>query len=216
MKKKFLANIVIVAMAAGMAFSGSGATVLAAESITELEEKIGTGDIADGDQMEFIQISDEELPENTISEERKNALNRQFNGNEELGIAPYTDGEDATNTDPNYAIPVSNDSAYQGIIETDKEARWYTFTLDKKSTITIFLQMADALDADLYICSPDAASNELTIVGGSASEGTGVSECAGSVLDAGTYYFVVEGYEGTGSFAFMYFQSSVDADYEIN
>ena len=73
------------------------------------------------------------------------------------------------------------------------------------------MQMVETMDADLYICSDD-----FTIVGGSASEDAGVSECAGSVLEAGTYYLAIEGYEGTGNFAFMYFQSSVDADYEIN
>lgn len=206
MKRKFLATILTFAMAVGVIFTGSGTTVMAAESVTELEEKI-----ADGNQMEFVQISDEELPENSISEEVMNVMSRQFNGAAEVGIAPYADEEDTTNTNPDYAVPVSNDSVYQGAIESENEVRWYTFTLSQKSTVTIFMQMADAMDADLYICSDD-----FTIVGGSASEGAGVSELAGSVLDAGTYYLAIEGYEGTGSFAFMYFQSSVDADYEIN
>ena len=64
MKRKFLATILTFAMAVGVVFTGSGTTVMAAESVTELEEKI-----ADGDQMEFVQISDEELPENSIPEE---------------------------------------------------------------------------------------------------------------------------------------------------
>lgn len=99
----------------------------------------------------------------------------------------------------------------RGAIESENEVRWYTFTLSQKSTVTIFMQVADTMDADLYICSYD-----FTIVGGSASEGAGVSELAGSVLDSGTYYLAIEGYEGIGNFAFMYFQSSVDADCEIN
>lgn len=61
MKRKFLATILTFAMAVGVVFTGSGTTAMAAESVTELEEKI-----ASGDQMEFIQISGEELPENTI------------------------------------------------------------------------------------------------------------------------------------------------------
>lgn len=206
MKRKFLATILTFAMAVGVVFTGSGTTVMAAENVTELEEKI-----TDGDQMEFVHISDEELPENTIPEEVMNVMSRQFNGAAEIGIATYADEVDTTNTNPSYAIPVSNDSVYQGAIESENEVRWYTFTLSQKSTVTIFMQMADTMDADLYICSDD-----FTIVGGSASEGAGVSELAGSVLDSGTYYLAIEGYEGTGNFAFMYFQSSVDADYEIN
>lgn len=206
MKRKFLATILTFAMAVGVVFTGSGTTVMAAENVTELEEKI-----TDGDQMEFVHISDEELPENTIPEEVMNVMSRQFNGAAEIGIATYADEVDTTNTNPSYAIPVSNDSVYQGAIESENEVRWYTFTLSQKSTVTIFMQMADTMDADLYICSDD-----FTIVGGSASEGAGVSELAGSVLDSGTYYLAIEGYEGIGNFAFMYFQSSVDADYEIN
>lgn len=206
MKRKFLATILTFAMAVGVVFTGSGTTVMAAENVTELEEKI-----TDGDQMEFVHISDEELPENTIPEEIMNVVSRQFNGATEIDIATYADEVDTTNTNPSYAIPVSNDSVYQGAIESENEVRWYTFTLSQKSTVTIFMQMADTMDADLYICSDD-----FTIVGGSASEGAGVSELAGSVLDSGTYYLAIEGYEGIGNFAFMYFQSSVDADYEIN
>lgn len=216
MRRKFLATILTFAMAVGVVFTSSGTTAMAAESVTELEEKIADGDMMNGDQMEFIQISDEELSENTIPEEARNRMNRQFNREVEVGIAPYADEENTTNTNPNYAIPVSNDSVYQGTIENENEMRWYTFTLDRKSTVTVFMQMADTMDADLYICTLDAASNDLNIVGGSASEGAGVSELAGLVLDAGTYYLAIEGYEGTGNFAFMYFQSSVDADYEIN
>lgn len=109
MKKKFLATVLAVAMTVGVAFTGSGITVMAAESVTDLEEKI-----AADDQMEFIQISDEELPENTIPEENMNVISRQSSGIAEAGIAPYADEEDTTNINPNYAVPVSNDSVYQG------------------------------------------------------------------------------------------------------
>ncbi len=163
MKRKFLATILTFAMAVGVVFTGSGTTVMAAENVTELEEKI-----TDGDQMEFVHISDEELPENTIPEEIMNVVSRQFNGATEIDIATYADEVDTTNTNPSYAIPVSNDSVYQGAIESENEVRWYTFTLSQKSTVTIFMQMADTMDADLYICSDD-----FTIVVGSASEGAG-------------------------------------------
>ena len=72
MKKKLLATILTFAMAVGVVFTGSGTAAMAAGSVTELEEKI-----ASGDQMEFIQISDEELPENTIPQEAMNVMSRQ-------------------------------------------------------------------------------------------------------------------------------------------
>ncbi|MFA9377088.1 MAG: hypothetical protein ACERKZ_10095 [Lachnotalea sp.] len=37
-----------------------------------------------------------------------------------------------------------------------------------------------------------------------------------TVLEAGTYFVAVNGYEGIGNFAFAYYESSIDADYEIN
>ena len=72
-------------------------------------------------QMEFVHISDEELPENTIPEEVMNVMSRQFNGAAEIGIATYADEVDTTNTNPSYAISVSNDSVYQGAIESENE-----------------------------------------------------------------------------------------------
>lgn len=71
--------------------------------------------------MEFVHISDEELPENTIPEEVMNVMSRQFNGAAEIGIATYADEVDTTNTNPSYAISVSNDSVYQGAIESENE-----------------------------------------------------------------------------------------------
>lgn len=103
-------------MAVGVVFTGSGITAMAAESVIELEERI-----ADGNQMEFIHISDEELSENTIPEETMNAMSGRFGRIMESGIAPYADEEDTTNTNPNYAISVAN--------ENENEVRWYTFTL---------------------------------------------------------------------------------------
>ena len=38
MKKKFLGTVLAVAMTVGVVFTGSGTTVMAAESVTELEE----------------------------------------------------------------------------------------------------------------------------------------------------------------------------------
>lgn len=83
--------------------------------------------------MEFIQISDEELPENTIPEDTMNMMSRQFNGAAEVGIAPYADEEDTTNTNPNYAVPVSNDSVYQGRLKVKMKCGGIHLHLTRKA-----------------------------------------------------------------------------------
>lgn len=54
------------------------------------------------------------------------------------------------------------------------------------------------------------------MIGGSANEGLGVSEYYNNVINEGIYYFAVGGYDGTGQFAFAFYQSSIDAANEIN
>ena len=122
----------------------------------------------------------------------------------------------STNTDPNNAYLVANDNVVQGAIETSGETRWYAFTLNEKSKVTILLQMVEALDADLYMFSLNTETYQLELVGGSATEGVGITEYCNSTLEAGTYFFAVGGYEGTGNFTFAYYQSTADAGNEIN
>lgn len=94
--------------------------------------------------------------------------------------------------------------------------RWYGFVLNKSSKVTILLQMVETLDADIYMFSLNQETYELELYGGSANEGLGVTEYYNSVMSAGTYYFAVSGYEGTGAFAFAYYQSSADVANEVN
>ena len=129
---------------------------------------------------------------------------------------PYSENDDVSNADPNYAYLVENNNAYQGSIENEKEFRWYRFEITEKSKVTVFLQMAETLDADLYMFSLDTETYSLNLVGGSATEGLGVSEHYADVLEPGIYYFAAGGYEGTGNFAFAFFNSAKDAGYEVN
>lgn len=120
------------------------------------------------------------------------------------------------NTDPNYAYIVSNNDVVQGAITTEDEYRWYSFTIDKKSKVSILLQSVETLDADLYMFSLNQETFSLELIGGSATEGLGADEFANMVLDSGTYFFAINGYKGSGNYAFAYYESSIDVDYEIN
>lgn len=120
----------------------------------------------------------------------------------------------AENTDPNYAYLVENDYLIQGNLTTVNEMRWYAFQISEKSKITILLQMAESVDADLYLFKLDGST--LNLVGGSSTEGAGGVEYATQVIEAGIYYFAIASYNGTGNYIFGFYQSSLDADNELN
>ncbi len=120
------------------------------------------------------------------------------------------------NTDPNNAYLVENEDVFRGSILASDEMRWYGFTLNEKSTVSILLQMVSELDADLYMFQLDTSTYNLGLIGGSANAGNGVQEWYNDVLEAGTYYFAVSGYSGVGDFAFAFYNSTTDVDYEVN
>lgn len=133
------------------------------------------------------------------------------------GIAACSEGVERAsdeNTDPNNAYVVTNETIMQGNISTAGEMRWYACSLTEKSKVTILVQMVETLDADLYMFALNGS--QLELIGGSGTEGAGVTENYNDVLEAGVYFFAVGGYEGTGAFAFAFYQNSVDVDYEPN
>ena len=211
MKKKILSGILALAVM----ISCSNGISVSAETLQSTPENI----ISENDgQMEFLQISDEEVPATEIPETELNVEERNYTGTELSlsSIMPYSENDDVSNADPNYAYLVENNNAYQGSIENEKEFRWYRFEITEKSKVTVFLQMAETLDADLYMFSLDTETYSLNLVGGSSTEGLGVSEHYADVLEPGIYYFAAGGYEGTGNFAFAFFDSAKDASYEVN
>lgn len=205
---------------------GSGNLVVYAQEVEsiipnevyEQQEKIG--EISTLEDTAPAVVSEEEvLTEITQNEIEANIMERPYNGETEITASSkfsVTTIDDADNTDPNYAYIVSNDDVMQGVITTEGEYRWYAFTIDKKSKVSILLQTVEALDADLYMFLLNQESFSLDLIGGSATEGLGVYEFVNTVLEPGTYFFAVNGYEGIGNFAFAYYESSIDAAYEIN
>ena len=128
MKKKILSGILALAVM----ISCSNGISVSAETLQSTPENI----ISENDgQMEFLQISDEEVPATEIPETELNVEERNYTGTELSlsSIMPYSENDDVSNADPNYAYLVENNNAYQGSIENEKEFRWYRLKLQKKA-----------------------------------------------------------------------------------
>lgn len=201
--------------------SGISALLIAFSLIsTNMEVNAKTTENDNLGSLELVEISNEEMVATTIEDMNANIVERAYVGDTYSfadSVSVYSENEDAvTNTDPNYAYLVTNDVIEQRAIETAGEMRWYSFTLTEASKVTILLQMVETLDADIYMFLLNQETYELELYGGSANEGLGVTEYYNTVMSAGTYYFAVSGYEGTGVYAFAYYQSSADATKEVN
>lgn len=200
--KKFWSGLLAVSM---MLTLGSG-TVNAADLQTASEEDLSG-------KMEYYEMQEVEL-EDIGGEDEANNLDRQYDGKqytvtEDVAVSAFANEESPSeNTDPNNAYVVENDMVVQGTIETDAEARWYAFIVNEKSKVTILAQMVETMDADLYIFSLNQETSELELIGGSANTGAGLQEYAYGILDPGVYFFAIQGYEGTGDFAFAFYQNT--------
>ncbi len=189
-------------------------------SSVKMEVKAKTAENDNVGSMEFVECADEELEIATIEKKMANVVERTYNKDtysfaNSASVCSESEDE-VTNTDPNHAYLVTNDVIEQRTIETAGEMRWYVFTLTEASKVTILLQMVETLDADIYMFLLNQETYELELCGGSTNEGLGVTEHYNTVMNAGTYYFAVSGYEGTGTYAFAYYQSSADATKEVN
>ena len=107
MKKKILSGILALAVM----ISCSNGISVSAETLQSTPENI----ISENDgQMEFLQISDEEVPATEIPETELNVEERNYTGTELSlsSIMPYSENDDVSNADPNYAYLVENNNAY--------------------------------------------------------------------------------------------------------
>lgn len=177
----------------------------------------------DASSIESTEMPSEEVPVEEVEEVEEitaNKLDRTYTGKyyvlQERAGASAIDINAVDNTDPNYAYLVTNDTTMQGTIGAVNEMRWYGFVLNESSKVTILLQMVENLDADLYMFALNTDTHNLELIGGSAVAGLGHYEYFSQVMDAGVYYFAVGGYEGSGAYAFSFYQSIADVEYEIN
>lgn len=124
--------------------------------------------------------------------------------------------DNADNTDPNNAQVVVTDTKVNGTISAAGVMRWYAFVMNQAGKATIRVEMGADLDTDLYIFKLNEATSRLELLGGSDVGGKGETEDCRAVLDTGIYFFAVSGYEGTGTYNLEFYQSYVDAQYEVN
>lgn len=128
MKKKILSGILALAVM----ISCSNGISVSAETLQSTPENI----ISENDgQMEFLQISDEEVPATEIPETELNVEERNYTGTDLSlsSIMPYSENDDVSNADPNYAYLVENNNAYQGSIENEKNFGGIDLKLQKKA-----------------------------------------------------------------------------------
>ncbi len=179
---------------------------------TEAVNAEGMQTISESEREELETESAEEfVPESNIMEHTYSGEVSQVT--EEL-IEKKNKRDIAENIDPNYAYLVENDYLVQGNLTAVNEMRWYAFQANEKSKITILLEMVESVDADLYLFKLDGST--LNLVGGSSTEGLGGIEYTTQVVEAGIYYFAIASYNGTGNYIFGFYQSSLDANNEVN
>lgn len=163
-------------------------------------------------EQEEIEIPTVEVPEITYNAEGNEKCEQTFFFE---GIQTLDMNDEEDNTDPNNAVEILNGEKKTNSLLTD-EFRWYHFTIQQLSKLTIYLEMDDTIDADLYLLSLNADSGELSIIGNSLNEGTGVDEAIAGKIEAGTYFIAVSGDEGSGNFSLGFYTSTRDVDYEFN
>ena len=206
-KRKFLAMLTVAAVLFTTSI-GSSMNVQA----TENEVDAASVTTFENFEQEEIEIPTVEVPEITYNAEGNEKCEQTFFFE---GIQTLDMNDEENNTDPNNAAEILNGEKKTNSLLTD-EFRWYHFTIQQLSKLTIYLEMDDTIDADLYLLSLNADSGELSIIGNSLNEGTGVDEAIAGKIEAGTYFIAVSGYEGSGNFSLGFYTSTRDVDYEFN
>lgn len=206
MKKRILSMIMVVAV---------GFTIL--NPINARAEGLHDNEVISDDL-----VSDEIIGEEGYSEVNYNAIEHEVteefavDENAFTSMASESAVAEIDNTNPNNAYVISNDTVWSGNIINANEYRWYAFQVSETSKATAFLQMTENLDADMYLFKMNEETMGLDIIGGSANDGAGNYEYFSNVLDEGIYFLAVNGYESVGTYSFMFFLSSRDAEYEVN
>lgn len=225
MKKRFVYSIVALGIVFTIILSNmQGNVAFAAEidsvSESEQEKEVDIFSVESEEMMKHYEVSETEIDIERPEDIPYNNMDRTIDENMLDEEVEYPDEEeeedDLPNTDPNNAYIVTNNTTWNGTIEVANEFRWYAFNATTASKVTIFLQMDSILDADLYLFELDENTSSLELVDGCVTEGEGITEYLNTVVDAGIYFFAISGYESTGDFSFLYFQSSADVANEIN
>lgn len=206
-RKKLLMRLMAIVMCLLIGIGGN-INVQAAENMTNADT-IATFENL---EQEEIEIPNVEVPEIDYNVEEHEKCDETFFVN---GVQALDLNDEEDNTDPNNAVEILNGEKKNHSLITD-EYRWYYFSIEELSKLTIYLEMDDTIDADLYLLQLNTDSGELTIIGNSLTEGTGVDEAIAGKIETGIYFIAVNGYEGSGDFSLGFYTSTVDLEYEFN
>jgi hypothetical protein len=129
-------------------------------------------------------------------------------------IVPFA-AEAVENTDPNNAFLLNFQTVINANISVQGEQRWYNLAVDKNTRIATYLTMGADADFDLYLFKLDQSTMQLNLVKASESA-MGQSEIVDGVVEPGIYYFMVSGYQGSGSYQLVSFGANSYIDNELN
>lgn len=194
------------------------------------ETKASSNTTETNSDLQKAQVSTTPLNPESLPNQKSNVMDRKGSDTLDLNQSSNVPSNNANswlaeskvaattgdNSNVNYAIPVADTNVVQDTLSAAGGMKWYKFTLTQKSKSSIYLQLAQTLDADIYVYSLNTQTYQLQLIGGSATTGVGVTEYYTGALDAGTYYFSISDYEGSGNFAFEYFESTADITNEPN
>ena len=154
-KRKLLAML----MAAAVFFTVGISSSMNVQA-TENDESVAPVTTFENFEKEEIEIPTVEVPEITYNAEGNKKCEQTFFFE---GIQTLDTNDEEDNTDPNNAVEILNGEKKTNSLITD-EFRWYHFTIQQLSKLTIYLEMDDTIDADLYLLSLNADSGELSII----------------------------------------------------
>lgn len=218
-KKRFLAMALAVIM--GLSFNGGTTSIAYAQEENADNTTIQPVEITEGMQQSIVDYPSikeiSELEEADYEEEKVNKCERSTADKLDVDLTEaMAEGENPPlNNTPDYAYLMElGDEIYDSVTE-EVERRWYAFSIEQRTKVTLAMVMDDQVDFDLYLFQLNEEESTINLIGRSATTGSGEAELAMGVLDAGVYFIGVEAASGTGSFL-MYSYAGVNDSREIN
>lgn len=216
-KKRFMAAALAVIM--GLSFNSGVSTVYAQEESSN-DAMIQPVNITEGMQQEIVDYASikeiTDLEEVNFDGEKANIRERTTAEKVSVDLTqPLAAEDNDLNNSPDYAYYMDlGDEIYDSVTE-ELEQRWYAFSIEQSTKVTLAMVMDDQVDFDLYLFQLNEEESTINLIGGSATTGNGEAELAMGVLDAGIYYLGVEAASGTGSFL-VYSYAGINDKNEIN
>lgn len=194
--------------------------------LTEIGTNINTNssNITTGSALELQEVDFNDLSADTLKFDKELSLDKNKSDKPIKDSAKSIYAENkiinknsrSENTDPNNAYLLNINEATAGSITAEGQERWYGTVIDQKTKLTMILQLSANTDYDLYIYKLDENTMILNNVAASLNSSAGASEIIDYIADEGVYYFLVDGYSGTGQFELFLYGATKNISNEIN